>query len=75
MEYYLNDTPLKRFTQSINELFNKSFPFHSSFLVENYETDKEYKINAEITGVIKSKSELIFLSDLSLLLFNHMKIY
>ena len=52
---FLNDTPLKGFLQSIDELFNKSFPFHSGFLVETSETDTEYKINAELPGVNKEQ--------------------
>ena len=73
---FLNDTPLKGFIQSIDELFNKSFPFHSGFLVETSETDTEYKINAELPGVNKEQIGIeAFLSDPSLLLFNHMKMY
>ena len=54
-ESFFHETPVKGFLQSIDGLFHKSFPLHSSFSVETSETDTEYEIYAELPGINKEQ--------------------
>ena len=54
-ESFFHETPVKGFLQSIDGLFHKPFPLHSSFSVETSETDTEYEIYAELPGINKEQ--------------------
>ena len=52
---FFKEQPVKGFLQSIDKLFDHSFPFQSSFHVETTETDSEYRIVAKLPGVNKEQ--------------------
>ncbi|WP_338470716.1 Hsp20/alpha crystallin family protein [Niallia sp. XMNu-256] len=55
LDAFFNEKPVKGFLQSIDQLFNKPFPFQSSFHVKTSETDSEYVLMAELPGVKKEQ--------------------
>lgn len=55
-DVFFNEKPVKGFLQSIDELFERSFPpFQSSFHVKTSETDSHYVVSAELPGVNKEQ--------------------
>ena len=59
LDAFFNETPIKGFLQSIDDLFETSFPtFQPSFQVKTSETDSEYIVSAQLPGVNKEQIEI-----------------
>lgn len=58
IDSFFQEKPVKGFLQSIDDLFQRSFPFSPSFPVDVSESENEYIILAELPGVHKEQIKI-----------------